>query len=161
MDAPREKSLGIPNLQLDGLRIWIHGRQFPDSVDFWDGNWLNITANCATTGSSVWVSGPRIHLSELETWYNEATQLHGTLTGEAALKCLEPELNVLLKAKPLGHIAMTVQITPDHLKESHRFQFEMDQSYLPALLRQLKAILAEYPIRDPRQQLLVGSVTHS
>jgi hypothetical protein len=53
---------------------------------------------------------------------------------------------------------MTVQITPDHLNESHRFVSEMDQTYLPAFLGQLKAILAEYPIRDPQQQLRVGSI---
>jgi hypothetical protein len=161
MNRVREESLGIPSLQLDALRIWVHGRQFPDSLDFWDGNWLNITANCASAGSSVWISGPRIHLSELETLYNEATRLYDTLTGEAALKCLEPELNVLLKAKSLGHIAVTVQITPDHLNQSHRFLFEVDQTYLPAFLGQLKTTLVEYPIRDPQQQLPVGSVTHS
>ena len=161
MDRAHEQSLGIPSLQLGTLRIWIHGRQFPDSLDFWDGNWLIITANCVSVGSSVWISGPAIHLSELETWYNEATRLYDTLTGEAALKCTEPELDVLLKAESLGHVVMTVQITPDHLSQSHRFLLEIDQSYLPAFLGQFKTLLTEYPIRDPRQQLPVGSVTHS
>jgi hypothetical protein len=68
----------------------------------------------------------------LDTWYNEATRLYDTVTGEAALKCMEPELNILLKAESLGHIAMTVHITPDHLNQLHRFRFELDQSYLPA-----------------------------
>ena len=161
VDISREQSLGAPSLQLSFLRIWVHRRQFPDSLDFWDGNWLYITANYSSGDSSVWISGPCIHLSELDTWYNETTRLYQSLIGEAALKCMEPELDVQLKAESLGHIVMTVQITPDHLNQFHRYRFELDQSYLPAFLAQLKTLLTEYPIRDPRQQLPVGSVTHS
>jgi len=38
--------LGMPDLKLEGLQIWIHGRQFPDAADYWDGNWLRVTAHC-------------------------------------------------------------------------------------------------------------------
>ena len=72
-----------------------------------------------------------------------------------------PELDVELRAESLGHIAITVQITPDHLNQFHRYRFKLDQSYLPAFIAQLKTLLTELPIRDPQRQLLVGSVTHS
>ena len=35
--------LGEPDIKLAGLQIWVHGRQFPDSDDYWDGNWLYVT----------------------------------------------------------------------------------------------------------------------
>jgi hypothetical protein len=40
---------------------------------------------------------------------------------------------------------LTVKITPDHMTQEHRFQFELDQSYLPAVVEQCRAILARYP----------------
>jgi hypothetical protein len=139
----------------------VHGRQFPDSLDFWDGNWLNVTAQCEARGANVSASGPILHLSELQDWFAASERLYQTLTGEATLKSIEPALQVLLKAESWGHIAMTVQITPDPMTQQYRFAFDVDQSYLPAFLSQCKAILTAHPIRDPEQRLPIGSVTHS
>jgi hypothetical protein len=36
--------LGEPDIKISGLEIWIHGNQFPDENDYWDGNWMDITA---------------------------------------------------------------------------------------------------------------------
>jgi hypothetical protein len=64
----------------------VHGRQFPDSLDFWDGNWLNITARCEAPSAEVSASGAILHLSELQDWYTASERLYQTLTGEATLK---------------------------------------------------------------------------
>ena len=50
------EKLDVPDIKLAGLQIWIHSRQFPDTDDFWDGNWLNITAHCGADGASVWAA---------------------------------------------------------------------------------------------------------
>jgi hypothetical protein len=69
----------------------------------------------------------------------------------AALDPLEPELRVSLEASDgLGHVRAQVEITPDHLLQAHRFEFEVDQSYLPGIIRQCSAIVQEYPIRGQR-----------
>ena len=39
--------LGQPDITVGALHIWIHERQFPESEDFWDGNWGNATAHCS------------------------------------------------------------------------------------------------------------------
>jgi hypothetical protein len=52
-----EDSLGPPALQVVGFQLWIHGRQFPDAQDCWDGNWLRVTAHCGANGATVWASG--------------------------------------------------------------------------------------------------------
>jgi hypothetical protein len=49
--------LGAPDLKLEGLQIWVHGRQFPDLHDYWDGNWLRVTAHCGGSGASVFTTG--------------------------------------------------------------------------------------------------------
>lgn len=41
-----------------GLEIWIHGRQFENAHDSWDGNRLQATAHCGARGADVWIEGP-------------------------------------------------------------------------------------------------------
>ena len=45
--------LGVPDLKLAGLQLWVHGREFPESEDADDGNWLRVTAHCGASGASV------------------------------------------------------------------------------------------------------------
>jgi len=141
---------GTPDLKLEGLQIWVHGRQFPDAADYWDGNWLRVTAHCGRSGASIFATGSIIHLSELDRWRVESEELLKKLSGEAKLACIEPALSVTLKAGSLGHITMEVSITPDHLSQRHWFQFGIDQSYLPPLVRQCQSILEVYPIKGSR-----------
>jgi hypothetical protein len=139
-------------LSIAGLSLWFHGRQFPESQQYWDGNWMNVTAYCWADGAEVRISGPFVHLSEVVRWAEESAQLHATLSGEANLACLEPELCVTLQAMSRGQIEMTVDITPDPHTQVHQFCFEIDQSYVPQLIRQCHGILEEFPLRDPEQQ---------
>lgn len=143
-------NLGTPDLKLEGLQIWIHGRQFPDAADYWDGNWLRMTAYCGGNSASVFATGAIIHLSELDRWLVESEELRKNLNGEAKLACMEPALSVTLKSGSPGHITMEVSITPDHMSQRHWFQFGIDQSYLPPLLKQCQSILEAYPIKGGR-----------
>ena len=61
------------------------------------------------------------------------------------------QLRVSLEtADRLGHIRAQVDITPDNLTQSHRFEFEIDQSYLPNIIEKCAAIVQKYPIRGQR-----------
>jgi hypothetical protein len=139
--------LGTPDIKLFGLQIWIHGRQFPDANDYWDGNWLRITAHCGTHGADVWTSGPILNLPALVSWLAELEHLDRSLKGEASLVLMEPELRVKLTAGELGHISMQVEITPDIINQEHTFHFELDQSYLAPLVESCRKIVEEYPVR--------------
>jgi hypothetical protein len=48
----------------------------------------------------------------------------------------------------LGHVAITVEITPDHMNQQHWFQFELDQSYLAGLISGCRGVLEKYPIKS-------------
>jgi hypothetical protein len=65
---------------------------------------------------------------------------------------MEPALSVTLKSGSLGHITMEMSITPDHMSQRHWFQFEIDQSYLPPLVKQCQSIFAAYPIKGSRDR---------
>jgi hypothetical protein len=146
MSPKNIEELGPHSIQLQGLRIWIHGRQYPDAVDFWDANWLLVTVVCEANGAEVWLTGPVIHLSELERWADATDMMLKTLEGEANLDCDEPELSVKLAATKPGQVLMTVDISPQRRSQQHCFRFDLDQSYLAGLIRECRAILAAYPI---------------
>lgn len=139
--------LGTPDLELAGLQIWIHNRQFPNSGDYWDVNWINVTVHCGAQGSNVWVQGNFIHLSEISQFLSGVENINRDLKGKAELSCMEPHLYLKLEIKSLGHIEMEVDLTPDHLSQQHKFTFEIDQNYLPSIITSCKKILEQYPIK--------------
>lgn len=145
-------SLGEPDIKLAGFQLWVHGHEFPQADDYWDGNWLQVTAHCGDEGASVFARGPIVGLSELYAWKGECEQMQTTLKGEAKLECLETGIEVILMAAGVGHITLDVSITPNPVTQKHWFQFEIDQSYLTGLLSQLAKILASYPIKDAHQR---------
>ena len=145
------KDLREPDLSFSGFKMWIFGRQFPESSDSWDGNWLVARAFCESIGSQTLVQGPIIHLSEIHQWLADLKKLHAAVQGEAALQCMEPYLKAKVVLDKIGNGELIVNITPDHLKEKHEFIFEVDQSYLPKVISDLKAIIENYPIKGTQK----------
>ena len=113
--------LGEPHLHLAGLTLWVHGYQYRDVDDYWDGNWLNATAVCSADGATVLLRGAFIRTNEIQDWQHAVDKLLADLEGEAKLECMEPEIAVTLRAKSIGAVEMEVQITPDQLTQEHRF----------------------------------------
>ena len=142
------EELGEPDLVVAGLRLWVHGRQFPQSVDYWDGNWLCVTAYCVYPESTVRAHGTIIHLGEVVCLLQECEHLYQTLQGQATLRCIEPNLGVQLTAQNGGHIEVQLSITPDHINESHSFTDSIDQTFLPPIIAACRAILDKFPVRE-------------
>ena len=61
------------DIKLAGLSLWVHWRQFEAARDYWDGNWLRVTAHLRAPGARVWTTGSIIHLAELERWLSTVT----------------------------------------------------------------------------------------
>jgi hypothetical protein len=115
--------------------------------DDWDGNWLQVTVHCGAPGARVWGTGPILHVPEIAQFLRGVETIQSSLQGESSLPCMEPELAVTLTAEGLGHITMVVVITPDHLSQTHRFTFTIDQSYLPSVMDSCRSILGQYQIK--------------
>jgi hypothetical protein len=147
-DLIRQK-LGEPDLQVVGFQLWVHGREFPDSGDYYDGNWLRITAHAGASGAGVWVSGPLLMVPDLALWAGQCEVVARGEAEKAQLQPMETELKVTIEAvDQLGHLTMLVDITPDQFTQKHSFEFDIDQTYLPDIVRQCRSIVASYPIRD-------------
>lgn len=139
--------LGKPDVSLGPLKIWVHGLENPESDDYWDGNWLRATAICSDRGSTVSVSGSILRSDELRDWVDSLAGMNVRVSGDAKLICVEPELKVEMVCSSLGVISVKVEITPDNLKQFHSFEFEIDQSYLPGVIAELKTVLTRFEVK--------------
>lgn len=96
----------------------------PESKDYDDGNWLRVTSHCGASGASVWAQGAILMVTDIAGFGDQCAAMLGGDRKSAALDPFEP-------IDRLGHLRVQVEVTPDHLAQAHRFEFEVDQSYLP------------------------------
>lgn len=151
--AVQPSDLGEPALNVAGFQLWVHGRQFAESQDSDDGNWLRVTAHCGARGASVWAQGAIVMVTDIVRFGAQcASMLRGNSTS-AALEPLEPELKVTLGiADRPGHVRAQVEVTPDHTAQAHRFEFEVNRDYLSEIIQQCSAVHRAYPIRGTRDR---------
>jgi len=148
LERVSNKELGPPALKIAGFQLWVHGRQFPDADDADDGNWLRVTGHCGASGASIWIQGALLMVTDIAGFGLECQRMHEGTTERATIEPFEPELRLRLEATDgLGHICADVEIAPDHLAQTHRMHFEIDQSYLPEIIDQCAAVVRAYPVR--------------
>jgi hypothetical protein len=142
-----------PDLVFFGFSLWVDGRQYPDADDHWDSNWLIIRAIMEAHGARVMCEGAILTTMDLRQFRDELVKMVGTLTGEAGLVPLEPELKAIFKMQTRGQLEATIEITPDHPTQHHQFIIDADQSYLPALVASCDDILARFPVKNEGGQV--------
>ena len=144
------ESFGPPALKVGPLEVWVHGREFPEADDAWDGNWLRVSARCSVHGAAVHASGSILDTVSFVRYANELRDLHKTLAGEAGLHSLEPELNVTLRGRgPNGILQLRIELSPGDPNQTHAFDVELDHSCIPRILEDCERVIAAYPVRRP------------
>lgn len=141
------ENLGIPDIELAGLKIWIHGRKYPEHYDFWDGNWLKTTILCKTNKSAVWERGDFLRNTEIEDWLLSAEKLNESFLGEANLYPLENLIKIKIKPETYQRISIQVDFYPNDIENSHHFNFWRDRNSLNELIISCHKILLKFPIR--------------
>jgi hypothetical protein len=87
-------------------------------------------------------------VTDIERFGRECRSLYEGKGDRAGLEPVEPELRIRLEAiDRMGHIRADVELTPEHLTQTHRMQFEIDQSYLPEIIERCAAVVRAYPVR--------------
>ena len=143
----REPEYGEPDFAFCGLKVWIHGREFPKSLDYWDGNWIDVTATCDSSNASVEVRGVILHLTELQHLCGLIETMQRELSGKQELECMEPYLTFVFNVEKTGAVDFKLIVKPNPLTaEEHTFHFEIDQSYFPMFVQQCRSVLKRYPI---------------
>jgi hypothetical protein len=148
------ESYGEPDLKIAGFQLWIHGREFPNSGDYYDGNWLRVTAHCGAQGADVWTNGSLLMSTDIYGFGADCEKLLNHEGDNAVLNPIEPGLKVSLgRSDSLGHFLAVINITPDHMTQEHRFEFEIDQTFVSNLIGQCQRIVKTFPVRGAEQLL--------
>jgi hypothetical protein len=137
-------------MQLGSLAIWVRGRQVPDAQDDWDGNWLSVLIQVDAAYAAVQAEGPILRADELSHLVEGCKRMYGALAGGVVLETTEPNFRLKLAINARGQLTVGVDLTGDHLAQSHHFDFALDQSYLPAFIEGGEDVLRRFPIRGSR-----------
>lgn len=152
--APNE-DLGPPSLALGGLRLWVVGKAFPDSVEWYDGNWLQVRAECAAPGAAVTAAGPLLTPEDIARLLAGMEAMQRWEASSAEMSPLEPSLVVGLTGNSRGGLRIDVRLTPDHMTQGHRFFFDADLTYLATPIAQCREILERFPAAEGRPRRVV------
>ena len=135
-----------PDLRFCGFSLWVDQRQFPSASDYWDGNWLIVRVRMEASGARIECEGPFLMTTDIKQFRDQLAAMVASLSGEATLMGLEPEISVVLALRKLGQVEGAIELTADHMNQQHRFTVEADQSYLPGLVQSCDAILERFPV---------------
>jgi hypothetical protein len=126
----------------------VHGYVYLGPIHPWDSNWLNVTACCGDDRAHVWVSGAILMTLDIQEFVKQCDALYRDKKGEIVFAPPEPNLRVHIRpSDSLGHLAVTVNISPEPTSQRHSFELTIDLSYLPAIISQCNAILSQFPRR--------------
>lgn len=129
------------------LTIEVYCRSHPNAADYWDGNWLTVGVKAETTGFCADFPDS-LHLSELQQFHQALTSLYQNLDGQAELNAMDGFLELKAKPDPLGHVLWSVDLThPAGWGAQLHFELPSDQSYLPGIISQIKAVLKSFPFK--------------
>jgi hypothetical protein len=147
MNGDSETKLLIGRPASDHLRIRPIHRERPDSTDYWDGNWLSVEISIQS-GAFRGKYQANLRSDEFATLLGGLVELSDNLAGEAALQSMEDWIRVQLVGDGRGLFQVT-GYARDMAGTGNRltFEFEIDQTELAPIVRDLEAILSEFPVR--------------
>src|SRR5262245_22122920 len=107
------ESCDEPPLVLGGLSVWVLGRAYPDSRDWWDRDVLQVRAECCAPDSVVSASGALLRSNEIADLLAGAEAMHKWESKTFEWNPREPNLAMRLSGSLSGSLTVEVDITPD------------------------------------------------
>lgn len=127
------------------VTIQVEGFERPEALDESDANWLSATviARIGTFTANVTAS---ITTSDLARFANALQSTLDNLSGEAVFDPEEEALRIAITFLPNGGARVYGQVRSQRPREAClTFDFDSDQSFLTATLRDLNALATSYP----------------
>jgi hypothetical protein len=118
---------------------------FPESLEWCEGTWLHVRAECTAPGATVTASGSLLTAEDIARLLAGMEALSRGEATAAAMTPLEPNLVVSLTGNSRGRLRIDVRITPDSMAQEHRFFFDADLPYLESSIEQCRQILRRFP----------------
>jgi hypothetical protein len=140
------QTLVIGSEASDHLKIAVLRRKYPDTNDYWDGNWLDCDMSVSVGGFSGNVNAA-LRTDEIKRFHDELIPLYESLGGSAEFVSLELWLTIRINGDKLGHFTANCELRDDQSFPNRLlFDLAFDQTELPAMLHQLSSILETFPV---------------
>lgn len=134
------------------LQILLDNFAYPDSTDFWDGNWINTKIELNVGGFTGDYSAQLRNVVFLD-FKNGLERLHDKLDGYADFNCPEEYLQIKIKGDGLGHFSAdcVANDNPGIYGHELKFSIDFDQTEIRSLTKMIDDILTEFPIKEIEQ----------
>lgn len=135
----------------DFVRINLIKLALPDAEHDWDKNWLDASVVIKAGGFSGQFN-TQLMTVDFENFKQELKSLYTKLDGTANFSTMEGNINIRMKGDGRGHIASECKLM-DHPGTGNKLEvrIDIDQTYIPILIRQLDNIVQIFPITGELQ----------
>ncbi|QCR31910.1 hypothetical protein [Lysinibacillus sp. SGAir0095] len=128
------------------VEIDVLAREYPNSSDYWDGNWVISNVKVEIPGYYVDFNAS-LRTDDIRDFVNDLKSMNRYLTGKAILKNLESFIHFEGEMDKLGHIDWSGETCyPAGSGAVLTFEFVSNQSYLEDLIKELEDITYVYPV---------------
>jgi len=139
--------INIKGLDGELLKITVIDYSHPDAVDFWDGNWLSCRLELNIKGFNADFLFD-LRVDEIESFLMELDQLNLNLKGKANLENMEEVIKLKLNVCKTGKLKWEGRLLyPAGIGSTLVFEYDSDQTFLPAIIKELKNVLKRYPMK--------------
>ena len=128
------------------IEIDILSREYPNSFDYWDGNWLVSNVKIEIPGYYVDFNAS-LRTDDIRDFVNELKLMNRNLSGKAMMKNLDSFIHFECEIDRLGQINWSGETCyPAGSGAVLNFTFVSNQSYLHDLIKELDDIIHVFPV---------------
>jgi hypothetical protein len=129
------------------VAIAVTRREFPESTDYWDGNWVYATVRIRV-GAFRGEYEALLRTDEIARLRSGIAQLHAELKGTANFESMEEWLRMTVDGDGRGHFVARCEARDQPgTGNTLRFELRFDQTELPRGIAALDAVLAAFPVK--------------
>lgn len=141
-----ESMITIGSSRSECITIAVERRSYADSTDYWDGNWCNATIRAKLGGFQAKCDAS-LRTTDFAELLEGVKTLYVSLEHKAVFETMEEQLSLVMQGDDKGHITVSgTLLDQPGIGNALRFQFEMDQSYLPSLINELEMVTVRFPV---------------
>lgn len=140
------RSIEIGEKALCYLHIKVVSRCYPQTADFWDGNWLNTDIYARSNSLELTVNA-KLRSDEFQSFLKELEPICKSLRGKAKFQSMEEWLEIHCDGDGTGHFITRVSVKDQPgAGNVLSFSAQLSEIQLLTLIDQLKAVLEEFPV---------------
>lgn len=137
------------SLDSEHLAIQVFGR-LHNATDYSDGNWVHAEVRVQTRGFGGTYPAA-LRTEEFEQLRDSLRPIYETLRGHATFSSSEGWLTIDIEGDGFGHFDIRYTAVPSHSPlTSLQSSLQIDQTQLPATIRQLDSVLSVFPVIGER-----------